>query len=63
VLNDREARGAMAAMAPLKGAFPGRADEAAAMIAFLVSPENSQMTGQVLYADAGVECRLRGATL
>ena len=62
VLNDPEARGAMAAMAPLAGAFPGRPDEGAALLAFLVGPENSQMTGQILYADAGVECRLRGAT-
>src|SRR5262252_771694 len=61
VLNDPGARGVMAAMAPLAGAFPGRPDEAAALIAFLVSPENSQMTGQVLYADGGVECSLRGA--
>jgi NAD(P)-dependent dehydrogenase (short-subunit alcohol dehydrogenase family) len=62
VLNDPEAREAMAAMAPLAGAFPGRPDEAARLLAFLVSPENSQMTGQILYADGGVECRLLGAT-
>jgi len=61
VLANPEARDAMAAMAPLAGAFPGRPDEAAALIDFLVSPQNSQMTGQILYADAGVECRLRGA--
>ena len=56
VLSDPSHRAAMAAMAPLRGAFPGQADEAAAILAWLVSPENSQMTGQILFADAGFEC-------
>jgi enoyl-[acyl-carrier-protein] reductase (NADH) len=47
-------------MAPLRGAFPGRAEEAAAFLAWCTSAENSQMTGQVLYADAGFECLARG---
>jgi NAD(P)-dependent dehydrogenase (short-subunit alcohol dehydrogenase family) len=55
VLSDPEHRAAVAALAPLRGAFPGRADEAAALLAWLVSPENSQMTGQILFADAGLE--------
>lgn len=59
VLSEPDHRAAVAAMAPLRGAFPGRADEAAAILAWLVSPENSQMTGQILFADAGVECLAR----
>ncbi len=47
---------------PLRGAFPGQADEAAAILAWLVSPENSQMTGQILFADAGFECLARRET-
>jgi len=59
VLGDPALKAAMGRTAPLAGAYPGRAEEAAALLAWLVSPENSQMTGQILYADAGMECRLR----
>jgi NAD(P)-dependent dehydrogenase (short-subunit alcohol dehydrogenase family) len=59
VLANPEARAAMQGLFPLRGAFPGRPDEAAALLAWCVSPENSQMTGQILFADAGMECRLR----
>lgn len=57
VLSDPKSRASMADLAPLRGAFPGRPDEAAALLAWCVSAENSQMTGQILYADAGIECR------
>jgi NAD(P)-dependent dehydrogenase (short-subunit alcohol dehydrogenase family) len=63
VLDDPASREAMAGMFPLRGAFPGRPEEAAALLAFLASEENSQMTGQVLFADAGLECRARMETL
>jgi NAD(P)-dependent dehydrogenase (short-subunit alcohol dehydrogenase family) len=59
VLSDADSRAAMAALSPLRGAFPGRPEEAAALLAWCVSAENSQMTGQILYADAGIECRGR----
>ena len=59
VLTDPKSRAAMAELAPLSGAFPGRPEEAAALLAWCVSAENSQMTGQILYADAGIECRGR----
>jgi len=59
ILSEPNHRAAMAAMVPLRGAFPGRADEAAALLAWLVSAENSQMTGQILFADAGIECLAR----
>ena len=57
VLTNPEARDAMEKLASLKGSFPGRAEEAAALLAWLVSPENSQMTGQILFADGGFECQ------
>src|SRR5215472_5452906 len=60
VLNDTKNRAAMAELVPLKSAFPGRADEAAEILAWCTSPQNSQMTGQVLFADGGIECRGRG---
>jgi len=59
VLGDPGSRAAMSALAPLSAAFPGRPDEAAALLAWCVSAENSQMTGQILYADAGIECAAR----
>jgi NAD(P)-dependent dehydrogenase (short-subunit alcohol dehydrogenase family) len=59
VLSEPSARAAAGGMVPLRGAFPGRAEEAAAILAWCVSGENSQMTGQVLYADGGLECRAR----
>ena len=60
VLSDPRNREAMARLFPLRGAFPGRPEEAAAILGWCVSPENSQMTGQILFADAGLECSARG---
>ncbi len=60
ILSDPASRAALGAMVPMRGAFPGRPEEAAAVLAWSVSPENSQMTGQILYADGGFECRARG---
>jgi NAD(P)-dependent dehydrogenase (short-subunit alcohol dehydrogenase family) len=60
VLSDPGSRAAMAGLVPLRGAFPGRPEEAAALLAWCVSPENSQLTGQILFADGGFECRARG---
>jgi NAD(P)-dependent dehydrogenase (short-subunit alcohol dehydrogenase family) len=59
VLSNPRLRGSMAALAPLRGSFPGRPEEAAALLAWCVGPENSQMTGQILFADGGYESRLR----
>jgi hypothetical protein len=47
-------------MVPLRGGFPGHPDQAAAALACCVSPENSMMTGQILFVDGGAECRARG---
>jgi NAD(P)-dependent dehydrogenase (short-subunit alcohol dehydrogenase family) len=59
VLANAQAREVMAKLEPLRGAFPGHPNEAAALLAWCVSPENSQMTGQILYADGGAECLAR----
>jgi NAD(P)-dependent dehydrogenase (short-subunit alcohol dehydrogenase family) len=61
VLSNPDARAAMSRLARLRGAYPGRPEEAAAALFWCVSAENSQMTGQVLYVDAGIECLARGS--
>ena len=59
VLNDPERRAAMGEMTPLRGSFPGRPEAAAALLAWLAGPENTQLTGQILFADGGFECRVK----
>ena len=59
VLSDPNLRGAMEHLVPLRGAFPGRAEDAAAALAWFVGPENSHVTGQVLFVDGGYECAAR----
>ena len=63
ILSKPDYRAAMARRVPLRGAFPGRPEEAAAVLAWCMSPENSQMTGQVLFADGGLECLAHGEPL
>jgi NAD(P)-dependent dehydrogenase (short-subunit alcohol dehydrogenase family) len=63
VLSDAGLRAQAARMAPMRGAFPGRPEQAAAALAWCVSPENSMMTGQVLFVDGGAECLARGGRL
>jgi NAD(P)-dependent dehydrogenase (short-subunit alcohol dehydrogenase family) len=60
ILSDPERRAAAGRMVPMIGAFPGRAEQIAAILAWCVSPENSLMTGQILFVDGGAECSLRG---
>jgi NAD(P)-dependent dehydrogenase (short-subunit alcohol dehydrogenase family) len=60
VLSDPPSSAAMAKMIPLRGAYPGRPEEAAAMLAWCVSPANSQMTGQIIFLEGGFECLARG---
>jgi NAD(P)-dependent dehydrogenase (short-subunit alcohol dehydrogenase family) len=60
ILADAALRAQAAKMAPMRGAFPGRPEQAAAVLAWCVSPENSMMTGQVLFVDGGAECLARG---
>jgi NAD(P)-dependent dehydrogenase (short-subunit alcohol dehydrogenase family) len=63
VLSDPNRCAAMGRLAPLRGAYPGRPEEAAAALFWCVSPDNSQMTGQILYIDGGIECLARGERL
>jgi NAD(P)-dependent dehydrogenase (short-subunit alcohol dehydrogenase family) len=60
ILSDPNYRASMGRLAPLRGAYPGRPEEAAAALLWCVSVENSQMTGQILYVDGGIECLARG---
>ena len=59
VLSNPGLRATMTARAPLRGSFPGRPEEAAALLAWCISPENSQMTGQILFADGGYQAQLQ----
>lgn len=60
ILSDPENRARMRNMTPLPGACPGRPEAMAALVAWCVSPENALLTGQVLFADGGLECAARG---
>jgi NAD(P)-dependent dehydrogenase (short-subunit alcohol dehydrogenase family) len=60
ILSDPQRSAAMASMVPLRGVYPARPEQMAAALAWFVSPENSLMTGQVFFADGGVECSMRG---
>jgi NAD(P)-dependent dehydrogenase (short-subunit alcohol dehydrogenase family) len=60
ILSDPPSREAMGRLVPLAGAYPGRPEAAAALLAWCVDPANSQMTGQILFADGGVECLALG---
>ncbi len=60
ILSDPERRAAAGRMVPMRGAYPGRPEKMAAILAWCVSPENSLMTGQILFVDGGLECSSRG---
>jgi NAD(P)-dependent dehydrogenase (short-subunit alcohol dehydrogenase family) len=60
ILSDPGSRAAMGQMVPLRGAYPGRPEQMAAILAWCVSPENGLMTGQILSVDGGFECLTRG---
>ncbi len=55
ILSDAALTAQAAQMTPMRGAFPGRPEQAAAALAWCVSPENSMMTGQVFFVDGGAE--------
>jgi NAD(P)-dependent dehydrogenase (short-subunit alcohol dehydrogenase family) len=60
ILTDPDNRSRMQQMVPMRGASPAQPEQMAALIAWCVSPENALMTGQVLFADGGLECLARG---
>lgn len=60
ILSDPGRRAEAGRMVPMRGAYPGRPEQMAAILAWCVSPENSLMTGQILFVDGGLECSTRG---
>lgn len=60
ILDDPVNRAEMMARVPLPSVRPGRPDQMAALIGWLVSPDNTLLCGEVLYADGGLECAARG---
>ena len=60
ILSNPERSEAMRQMVPMRGAYPARPEEMAAILAWCVSAENSLMTGQILFVDGGAEPLLRG---
>ena len=60
IFADPDRKAAMGQMVPMRGTYPARPEQMAALLAWCVSEENSLMTGQILFADAGVECAQRG---
>jgi NAD(P)-dependent dehydrogenase (short-subunit alcohol dehydrogenase family) len=60
ILESEEGRLEMNRRTPLPTARPARPEHVAAIIAWCAGPENAVMTGQVLFADGGVECVARG---
>ena len=62
ILSDPDASAQMQRMVPMRAAYPARPEQLAALIAWCVSSENAVMTGQVVFADGGLECLARGET-
>lgn len=60
ILSDENLRTEAARMVPMRGAFPGRPSQAAAVLAWCVGRENAMMTGQVVFVDGGAERLARG---
>ena len=60
ILSTPEGRAEMDRLTPLPAARPASAEQIAALAGWCVSPANALMTGQVLFADGGMECRMRG---
>jgi NAD(P)-dependent dehydrogenase (short-subunit alcohol dehydrogenase family) len=60
ILSNPDIRDQMQRMVPMRGAYPALPEQMAALIAWCVSPQNALMTGQVLFADGGLECLARG---
>jgi NAD(P)-dependent dehydrogenase (short-subunit alcohol dehydrogenase family) len=60
ILSDPDRSAAIGRMVPMRGAYPGRPEQMAAILAWCGSPENSLMTGQILSVDGGYECLARG---
>jgi len=60
ILSDPAQREELRRLVPLRAVYPARPEQMAALVAWCVSAENALMTGQVLFADGGLECAARG---
>jgi NAD(P)-dependent dehydrogenase (short-subunit alcohol dehydrogenase family) len=60
ILTNPDLNASMGSMVPMRGVFPAPPETMAAILAWCTSPENSLMTGQILFVDGGVECKQRG---
>jgi NAD(P)-dependent dehydrogenase (short-subunit alcohol dehydrogenase family) len=60
IFSDPDRSAAMEQMVPMRGVYPARPEQMAAILAWCVSPENSLMTGQILFVDGGAESLARG---
>ena len=59
-LSDPDRRASLGRMVSMRGAYPGRPEHVAAIVAWCVSRENALMTRQILFVDGGFECLARG---
>ena len=62
LIADPATRETVQAAMPQPLGFPGPVAPVASMLAWLVGPDNSFLTGQVLFVDGGAEVTLRGET-
>lgn len=60
LLDDPEMRGLVERSVPMPLHGHARPEQIAPLIAWLVSPENTHVTGQVVFADGGADAALRG---
>ena len=63
ILSTAAGRAEMGRRTPLPAARPASPAQLAALAAWCVGPENALLTGQILFADGGLECRARGAVV
>jgi NAD(P)-dependent dehydrogenase (short-subunit alcohol dehydrogenase family) len=63
ILTDPERRAIVQRMLPMPlGGFPGKPEQIASVLAWLVGEDNSLMTGQILFVDGGADAIVRGET-
>ncbi len=59
-LNNPEGRAMLDQQVPMPLGGPGQPEQVAFLLAWLTSPENSMVTGQVIFIDGGADVVLRG---
>lgn len=61
-LDDPEKRAGIHERVPMPLHGPGRPEHVAALLAWLVSPENALVTGQIIFVDGGADAVMRGTS-